>query len=63
MSKSETSERECVWRYDGDGYFDSACGHATSWEGGDLQTDYVTFCMYCGGKIALLAKHTQEVGP
>jgi hypothetical protein len=41
----------CEWKEDPDGFWDTSCGHAYSFEAGNPCEDSFDYCPYCGKKI------------
>jgi hypothetical protein len=60
IGKHATYERTklnvCVWSYNSDGFYDTACVNAFMLESGSLKENKFKFCPYCGKRIKEFVK-------
>lgn len=48
---SQQGTERCVWTEDGDGVFQTACGHSFVFDTDGPVENKQRFCGYCGGKL------------
>jgi|SRR5215831_14468272 len=60
---AQTSEDRrvlCAWRETADGYYDTGCGHAFSFEDGTPADNKQSYCGYCGGRLIVAVPQAEE---
>jgi len=48
---TEELSRECGWRLDSDGYYQTECINGWSFDNGGIKENGLVYCPYCGGII------------
>jgi hypothetical protein len=41
----------CIWKFDSDGFYNTACGQAFFFDTGNIKENKFIYCSYCRGKI------------
>ena len=59
MRELPQHEDSCQWKEDGDGIWNTGCGHLFEFTSDGPTENQFRFCPYCGGKI-LICEETQE---
>ena len=56
----EEAKAECVWTYNDDDYWQTECWNAFQLIDGKPSGNYMTYCPYCGRKLAEAATQSKE---
>ena len=59
MRELPQHDDSCQWKEDGDGIWNTGCGHLFEFTADGPTENQFRFCPYCGGKI-LICEETQE---
>lgn len=49
--EEKRAKKVCVWKWNNDGFWATACGYAQEFSAGDIKENGYKFCPSCGKKI------------